>query len=111
MPEMPDRFRMIALLATVWNAAINPAIALAFLWPAKNPAAPVRHVLLLVYCATTYAIATVDGFGWLLLAMGAAQTRREQVRIRRAYILVFAVILAYREVPWAEVVFLPLLGR
>jgi hypothetical protein len=110
MPEMPERFRTVAMMATIWNAMINPAIAIAFLWPARNPDQPLRHLLLLVYCATTYAIATVDGFGWLLLAMGAAQTRGNQLSVRRAYILVFALILAYREIPWAELLFLPVLG-
>lgn len=59
-------------------------------------------------CTVTYAVATVDGFGWLLLAMGAAQCRLEQRRTRLAYVAVFVLILLYREIPRPDSVFLPL---
>jgi hypothetical protein len=111
MPDVPNRFRYLALAATVWNLAINAALAIIFLWPSGSRVNALRHLALLTYCVVTYAIATVDGFGWLLLAMGAAQTSLEQVRLRRAYIGVFVLILLYREIPWADKVFLPLIGQ
>ncbi|MGI9264573.1 MAG: hypothetical protein ACR2QU_06580 [Gammaproteobacteria bacterium] len=111
MPEVPPRFRYLALAATGWNLFINAALAILFLWPSGSRVRTLRHLALLTYCVVTYAIATVDGFGWLLLAMGAAQTRLEQVRLRRAYIGVFMLILLYREIPWADKVFLPLIGQ
>lgn len=107
---LPPRFEFLALAATGWNLFINAALALAFLWPGGRAIDPTRHALLLVYCTITYAIATVDGFGWLLLAMGAAQCSVEQRRTRLAYVAVFILIIFYREVPWAESVFLPLLA-
>ena len=61
------------------------------------------------HCIVTCAVATVDGFGWLLLAMGAAQCRLEQRRTRLGYVAMFVLILLYREIPWADSVFLPLL--
>lgn len=103
------RFHTLALAAAIWNLFINAALALVFLWPGGQRLALWRHVLLLVYCTITYAIATVDGFGWLLLAMGAAQCAEGQKRLRFAYIAVFVAILFYREIPWAEHVFMPLL--
>lgn len=106
---LPSRFAALALAATVWNLFINAALAFAFLWPTGRGLNPLRHVLLLSYCAITYAVATVDGFGWLLLAMGVAQCGLEQRRTRLAYITVFVLIIFYREVPWAVGVFLPLL--
>lgn len=108
--ELPARFEALALAATAWNVAINASLALAFLWPAGRGLSRLRHPLLLVYGTVTYAVATVDGFGWLLLAMGAAQCTLEQRRTRLAYVAVFILILLYREVPWADSVFLPLLG-
>jgi len=111
MPEIPTRFRYLALAATFWNLFINAALAIIFLWPSGVRVNRLRHLALLTYCIVTYAIATVDGFGWLLLAMGAAQTGIEQLRIRRAYIAVFVLILLYREIPWAREVFLPLVGQ
>jgi hypothetical protein len=111
MPEIPTRFKYLALAATFWNLFINAALAIIFLWPSGARGNRLRHLALLTYCVVTYAIATVDGFGWLLLAMGAAQTGIEQLRIRRAYIAVFVLILLYREIPWAREVFLPLVGQ
>ena len=108
--DLPPRFKALALAATGWNVLINASLALAFLWPADRGPSRLRHPLLLVYCTVTYAVATVDGFGWLLLAMGAAQCAVEQRRTRLAYVAVFVLILLYREVPWADSVFLPLLG-
>ncbi|MBW2715556.1 MAG: hypothetical protein JRD03_05745 [Deltaproteobacteria bacterium] len=61
-----------------------------------------RHTLLLVFCVTTYAVATVEGFGWLLISMGVAQCERRLVRTRALYIASFGLILVYREVPWAR---------
>lgn len=108
--EVPQRFQVVALAATYWNLFINAALAVVFLWPQGRGPSRLRHVLLLVYCTITYAVATVDGFGWLLLAMGAAQCTVEQRRTRLAYVAVFVLIILYREVPWADPVFLPLLG-
>ncbi len=107
--EIPARFRTLAMAATVWNLFINSALAIAFLWPGGKRLSAIRHSLLLTYCTITYAIATVDGFGWLLLAMGAAQCTLAEKRTRIAYVLVFIAIVFYREIPWADEVFLPLL--
>ena len=45
-------------------------------------------------------MAPVDGFGWLLIAMGVAQC--ERAFTRGLYLLVFALILVYRDVPVAR---------
>ena len=111
---LPARLVTVAAMATWWNLAINSALAVVFLWPWRSWPAPenadlARHLLLLVYCMVTYAIATVDGFAWLLLAMGAAQCRIDQRRLRATYVGVFVLVLLYREVPWAEALILPAL--
>jgi len=43
----------------------------------------------------------VAGFGWLLLVMGAAQTRESESWWRRLYVAAFLLVLFYSEVPWA----------
>ena len=63
----------------------------------------VRHGLLLTFCFTTYALAPVAGFGWLLAAMGLAQCRPHQSVLRGAYVAVFILILMYAEVPWSGI--------
>ena len=62
-----------------------------------------RHALLLAFCITTYALAPVAGFGWLIATMGLAQCRPHQRWLPAAYVAVFILILMYAEVPWAGV--------
>jgi hypothetical protein len=108
---LPARFTALAYAATGWNLFINAALAIAFLWPRCRMSDNISHVLLLTYCAITYAVATVDGFAWLLLAMGASMCTFEQRRTRIAYVAVFVLIIFYREIPWADNILLPLLHR
>jgi hypothetical protein len=66
--------------------------------------ARLRDASLLIFCATTYAIATIEGFAWLLLSMGLAQCPTRRPRTRSAYLAVFALILLYRELPWVDLI-------
>jgi hypothetical protein len=101
-PVIPAALILLANAATAWNLLINAALAGTFLLPLGEKISSIRHGLLLVYCTVTYAIATVDGFGWLLLAMGCALCSAAQQRWRSAYAGVFVLIVFYREVPWAQ---------
>ena len=93
-PHEPARLRALALAATGLTLALEAAVAVAFLVPLGR-GAWLRHALLLLFCATTYAIAPVLGFGWLLLAMGAAQCAPDARRTRLAYLAVFALLIFY----------------
>lgn len=90
----------LAFAITGWTLAIEFALCVAFLWRRGVGPSKYRDALLILFCATTYAVATVDGFGWLLIAMGVAQSEFERPRIRAAYLATFALIFFYREVPW-----------
>jgi hypothetical protein len=103
-PALSARFEWVADVTTYWTIAIEFAVAVAFLWWKGGRLARARHALLIVFCATTYAVATVDGFGWLLIAMGISQCDSRMVRTRALYFFCFALILGYREVPWARLV-------
>ncbi len=102
-PQQPTRFIWTAHAATWWTVVMEGAVALSFLWPAgqgPSQVAQLRNVFLLLFCVTVYAVATVAGFAWLLLAMGVAQCESERWKTKLAYLLVFALVLFYRAVPW-----------
>jgi hypothetical protein len=90
-PPEPARFRALAAASTFGVVALEAAVALAFLLPLAGW----RHALLLLFCATTYAVAPVVSFGWLLLAMGAAQCAPDARSTRLAYLAVFGLLVLY----------------
>jgi hypothetical protein len=100
LPAEPLRFLQLARFMTWWTVAIEGAIALTFLWPVGRGLSKVRDAVLLTFCVTTYAVATVAGFGWLLLALGSAQCEPERRKTQLLYLLVFALILFYRDGSW-----------
>ena len=98
---MPSaRFEILARSITAWTLVIESAVAIAFCWTSDRGPSRLRDALLIAFCATTYAVATVEGFGWLLIAMGLAQCGAERSRTRSAYLAVYALILFHREVDW-----------
>lgn len=99
----PPRLRAFARIATWGGLLLEGLIAVAFLLPADWWGELPRHAGLLAFCLTTYALAPVAGFGWLLATMGLAHCRPDQRAIRGAYLAVFIVILLYTEFPWAGV--------
>ena len=95
-PIETARFRAIALALGYAALALEAAVALAFLWPPGRGPSRLRDPLLLGFCATTYAIAPVAGFGWLLLSLGLVQGESEARWRPWAYLAVFALVLVYR---------------
>ncbi len=95
----PPGLRPLALALTAFTALIETSIATAFLWPRLGR---VRNVLLIAFGATTFAFATVRGFGFLLMALGLAQCEDDERRARIAYIATLFLIEAYRSVPWSR---------
>jgi hypothetical protein len=98
----PSRLPQVARLSSLWTLAIEAAIAIGFLWPRRFSGGSWRHAALIVFAVTTYAVATVDAFGWLLCAMGLSQCEEERSRTRIAYLVTFFVILLYARAPWAS---------
>jgi hypothetical protein len=99
----PPRLRAFATVATWGGLMLETAIALLCLIPVSRVTEVARHVALVLFCATTYALAPVAGFGWLIATMGLAQCRPGQRPLRMAYITVFVLILLYAEIPWTGV--------
>lgn len=98
----PASFRAMVAMSTWGVLAIEALVAWAFLvsWPATLHRA--RDGLLIAFCATTYAVAPVPGFGWLLVVMGIAQADEGAHWVRPAYLVAWGLILVYEYVPWAS---------
>jgi hypothetical protein len=99
----PPRLRAFGRIVTWIGFLLEGLLAVLCLVPTSGRGELARHIALMVFCLTTYALAPVAGFGWLLAAMGLAQCRRDQAALRTAYVVVFFVILLYAEIPWAGV--------
>jgi hypothetical protein len=99
----PPRLRALAAVATWGGLVLEALVALLCLIPVAGRIQVVRHAALLMFCATTYALAPVAGFGWLIATLGLAQCGPSQQRLRGAYISVFLLIVLYSEIPWIGV--------
>ena len=95
VPEIPPRLAALTHLLTYWTIAIEAAVAVFFFLPVRLAASSMRDYLLIIFCVTTYGVANVDGFGWLLLAMGAAQMGEGRTRVRLLYVAAFLLIIFY----------------
>lgn len=105
-PQWLDSGR-VSTLATIltWSTLlVEVAMALAFVlsWGRWSPY--VRNILLIGFCLVTYAIAPVMAFGWVLAAIGIAQVPESSRGWRRAYVVLFFVILFVRDVPWEQLI-------
>lgn len=96
-PALPVGLWRLGGALTVFTIAVESAVAVTWLWPRGGSVAVLRDAALLLFCLSVYSVATVAGFGWLLLAMGIAQSRPGAARA--GYLAVFAVLLLYREIP------------
>ncbi|PWU12628.1 MAG: hypothetical protein C5B49_16005 [Bdellovibrio sp.] len=96
--------RLAAKALTWWTLGIEGAIAVLFLLPFRSSKMEVwRNGVLLFFCLTTYSIATVKGFAWILLTMGFAQCSMQAIKTRWAYIAVIFLLVIY-QVPYGDVV-------
>lgn len=89
-----------ALLLSLWTLAIEGLCAVAFLWRSNGPLVrAVRNASLLIFAFTTYAIATVGGFAWILIILGVAQCEEDDRWARLGYSVAFLMVLVY-SMPW-----------
>ena len=100
----PPAFLWMVRLATWGGLALEAAVAAACLLPFGGRAVVARHIVLLLFCLITYALAPVAGFGWLLLAMGLTLEGADRGVLRILYVAAWLIVLVYAEVPWAGVI-------
>jgi hypothetical protein len=93
--------RIFARFFTYWALATESLVAVSFLRPGDARTFGLRRDhYLLAFLFSTYAIASVIGFGWVLATMGYAQLRRDAPRsLGRLYLLAVVVMQAYK-LPW-----------
>lgn len=86
----------VAQLLTWWTLGIEALLAGLLLTTAifiRRPRLVLAASLsLLVFAATTYAVAPVRGFGGILMLLGLAQCEPDQKKLRFAFLLAFALI-------------------
>lgn len=93
--------RTLARCMTWWTLAIEGSLAVLFWLSAKSRISTVRDSLLLLFAVTTYLVANVQGFGWLLMILGISQCRRKGLTL--LYFATFLLIEVYN-IPSGEVV-------
>jgi hypothetical protein len=93
---------LLAQVMTWWTVAIEAFIAVGFAAPAGSRLAKGRHACLLLFILTTYAIAPVIGFGWILATMAFVDAGRDD-RSPRALYLVCIVLLQVFRAPWSSI--------
>jgi hypothetical protein len=96
IPVQPARFITVSQILTYWTVFIESAVTLLFLIPKKAGISRFRDLFLVVFCVTTYSVAAVEGFGWLLIAMGASQCGDGRKAVRFLYVVAFFLIIFYR---------------
>ncbi|MGH7895669.1 MAG: hypothetical protein ACREQL_13440, partial [Candidatus Binatia bacterium] len=70
-----------------------------FLLPKRFGVARYRHAILLLFAWTTYLVATVATFGWVLMTIGLGQCEPERRRTRVLYVATCILVLAYEYCP------------
>lgn len=93
----------LAWAMTWWTVAIEGTLGLLFLLPDGRRVGIVRNWLLLVFAATTYFIAPVRGFGWMLMLLGLGQCG-DRDRLFRPLFLTALVLIQIYTLPVASVV-------
>jgi hypothetical protein len=96
----PPSQRRLASMATWGSLTMEALVAFSFLMPERAATVLLRSAALLVFCAITYAVAPISGFGWVLLAMGVAQSPQDAHGLRLLHVVCFALLLLYKEIPW-----------
>lgn len=99
-----DRLAGLARGFSYWTLLIELALCVSFLAQPGSFPWQWRNWLLAVFMVSTYSLATVAGFGWLLAAMASAQCDAEEDGWRKAFIALFFLVLVYDQLPWARLV-------
>ncbi len=101
--QMPELIRFqstplmepLAQFLTWWTLLIEALVALCFLWPDRQPMNRWRHSVLFAFIITTYPIAGISGFAWLLLVMGRIQCRPGLKKTHLGYILLLLLTFLF----------------
>lgn len=88
-----------------WTLFIEGLVALCFLWPRDGGPRRWRDAALVAFMCTTYLLAPVKGFGWVLTAMGVVQCDARRWRYwPLVYVAVFLLVTARSQVLLSQLV-------
>jgi hypothetical protein len=105
VPRVPGRVRALVHIATWGTLVMESLAALLWLAPVTRPVlVTARHGVVVLFCLTTYAFAPVAGFGWLLIVLGLSNCGPRDRWLKIVYVMTYAIVLLYAEVPWAALV-------
>ncbi len=92
-PLRGEHTRALAIAMTLWTLALESLLAAVFLAPDDSRLARLRHPALITFCATTYPVTPVLGFGFAFCVCGLtiAESRRQRAWVR-AYCLVLLLL-------------------
>ena len=90
------RVDLLATAITWWTIGIESSIALFCLWPGNRRIAIIRTMVILVFASTTYLVAPVLGFGWMVLVMGFAQCPEQYKKLQASFLVVLGLLYLYR---------------
>jgi hypothetical protein len=85
----------LAKFLTWWTVLIEGMLGTLFLLPASKKTSWLRNATLILFAITTYSVAPVRGFGWMLMLLGLAQTEPEERTFRWGYLGALLLIQAY----------------
>lgn len=99
------RVRTVACFLTWWALGIELVLAVLFLLVPRRlsilkSGLDARNAVLVVFLMSTYSLATVSGFGWLLAVMGLAQCDSSD-RVSQYLLLSSIVLITAYELPWS----------
>ena len=92
--------RTVGVLMTWWTLFIEGLVAVAFLAPLRTLLSRWRDGILLVFILSTYVVAPILYFAWIIIAMGVVQCNHERFRSLPAlYVAALVLILMRFYVP------------
>ncbi len=98
------RIAALAQFMTWWTIGIEAVVAVCFLWPEDRGPSRWRDPALFGFVLTTYPLAPVVGFAWVLTAMATAQCSERPFRHWPVlYTVAFLVVMASAYLPFSRV--------
>lgn len=78
--ELPENMYLKAITLTWWTILLEGTIAILFLMNIKKPFSYAKHGALILFITTTYPVANVIAFGFLLICIGISQAYIKKIK-------------------------------
>ena len=93
----------LATFLTWWTVLIEGVLAILFLLPLRGKPSWFRHALLAVFVATTYSVATVSVFAWVVVVLGLCATTNNERTFRVIYVGLLLLLQIFR-IPFGDLI-------